>query len=173
LSSRPTSPPCWTAAPACPGIASPSWTALATAATAVSSCAPLKAVTVNRFGFPHAAQVIQVTRKRRGLHTRRWRTVVVYAVTSLTFAQASPARLADYLRGHWAIENGLHWVRDVTFAEDSSQVRTGAGPHVMATLRNLAIGVLSRAGPVNLAAALRHHARDPARPLTTLGITLG
>jgi len=81
-------------------------------------------------------------------------------------------RLADYLRGHWTIENGLHWVRDVTFAEDSSQIRTGAGPHVMATLRNLAIGVLSRAGPVNLAAALRHHARDPARPLTTLGITL-
>jgi len=134
----------------------------------------LKAVTVNRFGFPHAAQVVQVTRKTRDLHTntRRWRTVTVYAITSLTFAQASPARLADYLRGHWTIENGLHWVRDVTFAEDSSQIRTGAGPHVMATLRNLAIGVLSRAGPVNLAAALRHHARDPARPLTTLGITL-
>jgi hypothetical protein len=44
----------------------------------------------------------------------------------------------------------------------------------MACLRNLVIGVLSRAGPVNLAgAALRHHARDPTRPLTTLGITLG
>jgi hypothetical protein len=60
----------------------------------------LKAVTVNRFGFPHAAQVIQVTRRTRQLRTRRWRTVTIYAVTSLTFAQASPARLADYLRGH-------------------------------------------------------------------------
>jgi predicted transposase YbfD/YdcC len=130
----------------------------------------LKAVTVHHFGFPHAAQVIQVTRKTRELRTRRWRTVTVYAVTSLTFAQASPARLADYLRGHWAIENGLHYVRDTSFAEDGSQVRTGAGPHVMATLRNLAIGALCRAGPVNLAAALRHHARDPARPLATLGI---
>ena len=99
--------------------------------------------------------------------------MTVYAVTSLTFAQASPARLADLLRGHWAIENGLHYVRDVTFAEDASQVRTGTGPQVMACLRNLAIGVLSRAGPVNLAAALRHHARDPTRPLATLGITLG
>ena len=128
---------------------------------------------MHHFGFPHTAQVIQVTRKVRDLGTRRWRTVVVYAVTSLTFAQAGPARLADLIRGHWAIENGLHWVRDVTFAEDASQVRTGTGPQVMACLRNLAIGVLSRAGPVNLAAALRCHARDPARPLATLGITLG
>ena len=90
--------------------------------------------------------------------------MVVYAVTSLTFAQAGPARLADLIRGHWAIENGLHHVRDVTFAEDASQLRTGTAPQVMACLRNLTIGVLSRAGPVNLAAALRRHARDPARP---------
>jgi predicted transposase YbfD/YdcC len=130
----------------------------------------LKAVTVNRFGFPHAAQVIQVTRKTRQLGTRRWRTVTIYAITSLTFARASPARLADYIRGHWAIENGLHYLRDTTFAEDGSQVRTGASPQVMACLRNLAIGALCGAGPINLAAALRHHARDPARPLTTLGI---
>ena len=133
----------------------------------------LKAVTVNRFGFPHAAQVVQVTRKTRQLGTRRWRTVVVYAVTSLTHAQASPARLADLIRGHWAIENGLHYLRDTAFAEDGSQLRTGAGPHVMACLRNLAIGALCRAGPVNLAATLRHHARDPARPLITLGIIPG
>jgi predicted transposase YbfD/YdcC len=133
----------------------------------------LKAVTVNHFGLPHAAQVLQVTRKTRDLGTRRWRTVTVYAITSLTHAQASPARLADLLRGHWTIENGLHYVRDVTFAEDASQLRTGTGPQVMACLRNLTIGVLSRAGPVNLAAALRHHARDPARPLATLGMTLG
>ena len=66
-----------------------------------------------------------------------------------------------------------HWVRDVTFTKDTSLVRTGTGPHTMACLRNLAIGVLSRAGPVNLAAALRYHARDPARPVTTLGIALG
>ena len=54
--------------------------------------------------------------------------------------------------------------------EDASQPRTGTAPQVMATLRNLAIGVLSRAEPVNLAAALGHHARDPAQPLATLGI---
>jgi predicted transposase YbfD/YdcC len=133
----------------------------------------LKAVSVHHFGFPHAAQVLQVTRKRRDLHTRRWQTVTVYAITSLTHAQASPARLADYLRGHWSIENGLHYVRDVTFAEDASQVRTGNAPIVMACLRNLVIGRLHQIGTVNLAATLRHHSRDPRRPLATLGIPSG
>jgi predicted transposase YbfD/YdcC len=134
----------------------------------------LKAVSVRHFGFPHAAQVLQVTRKTRDLHDhpRRFATVTVYAITSLGFAQASPARLADLIRGHWAIE-ALHHVRDTTFAEDGSQVRTGSGPSVMAALRNLVIGMLSRAGPVNVAAALRRHARDPRRPLATLGISLG
>jgi predicted transposase YbfD/YdcC len=132
----------------------------------------LKVVSVQGFGFPHAAQVIQVTRKTRQLHTNRWRAVTVYAITSLPFQLARPARLADLLRGHWAIE-ALHHVRDTTFAEDDSQVRTGAAPNAMAVLRNLVIGVLSRAGPVNVAAALRRHARDPRRPLASLGISLG
>jgi predicted transposase YbfD/YdcC len=135
----------------------------------------LKVVTAHHIGFPYAAQVLQVTRKTRNLRTnipRRWRTMTVYAITSLPFEQARPARLADPLRGHWAIE-ALHYIRDTTFAEDASQLRTGAGPHVMAALRNLVIGVLCRAGPVNLAAALRRHARDPRRPLATLGISLG
>ena len=60
----------------------------------------------------------------------------------------------------------------MTFAEDASQLRTGTAPQVMSSLRSLAIGVLSRAGTVNLAAALRRHARNPARPLATLGISL-
>jgi hypothetical protein len=54
-----------------------------------------------------------------------------------------------------------------------SQVRTGSARQIMAALRNLVIGLLNRAGPVNLAAALRHHSRDPRRPLATLGISLG
>jgi hypothetical protein len=109
----------------------------------------LKAVSVRGFGFPHTAQVIQVTRRIRDLRSRRWRTVTGYAVTSLTHAQASSARLADLLGGHWAIENGLHDVCDVTFPEDASQVWAGTGPQVMACPRNLVIGALSRAGPIN------------------------
>jgi hypothetical protein len=68
------------------------------------------------------------------------------------------------------IENKLHWVRDVTYDEDRSQIRTGTGAHVMAVLRNAAIGALRLAGVTNIAAANRHHARDSTRPLTLLGI---
>jgi hypothetical protein len=83
-----------------------------------------------------------------------------------------PRPTCRLIRGHWAIE-ALHHLRDTTFAEDGSQVRTGSAPNVMAALRNLVIGELSRAGPVNVAAALRRHARNPRRPLATLGISLG
>jgi predicted transposase YbfD/YdcC len=88
----------------------------------------------------------------------------------LTAAQASPARLADWVRGHWGIE-ALHHIRDTTFAEDASQVRTGAAPRAMASLRNLAIGILRAHGDRNLAAALRRNARDATRVLPLLGIT--
>jgi predicted transposase YbfD/YdcC len=96
--------------------------------------------------------------------------MTVYAVTSLTAAQAHPARLADWIRGHWGIE-ALHHIRDVTFAEDASQTRTGTAPRVMACLRNLAVGILRAHGWRNIAAALRHNARDATRPLALLGIT--
>jgi predicted transposase YbfD/YdcC len=91
--------------------------------------------TVAGLDFPHAAQALRITRRVRSLHSRRWRTVTVYAVTSLTAAKASPARLADWIRGHWDIE-ALHHLRDTTFAEDASQVRTGTAPRAMASLRN-------------------------------------
>jgi hypothetical protein len=126
---------------------------------------------VHHFGFPHAAQVLQVTRKTRALHApRRLKTVTVYAVTSLPFEQASPARLAGLLRGHWVIE-ALHHIRDVTFAEDASQIRAGNAPRVLASLRNLAIGILRAHGDRNLAAALRRNARDATRALPLLDIT--
>jgi predicted transposase YbfD/YdcC len=90
----------------------------------------------------------------------------MYAVTSLTAAQARPAELAAIIRGHWLIEDRLHW--DVTYDEDRSQVRTGNGPRVMASLRNLAITVLRLSGETSIAAALRHQARRPGRPLQTI-----
>jgi predicted transposase YbfD/YdcC len=91
----------------------------------------LQVTTVAGLDFPHATQAIRITRRVRPLTSRRWRTVTVYAVTNLTAAQARPARLADYVRGHWGIE-ALHHIRDTTFAEDASQVRTGNAPRAMA-----------------------------------------
>ena len=132
----------------------------------------LKAVTVTAgLAFPHAAQAICITRRTRPLASRKWRTVTVYAITSLTVTQASASQLAEWIRGHWKIENQLHWVRDVTYSEDASQVRTRNGPRVMATLRNLVIAILKMAGAASIAATCRHHARDAARTLTTLGLT--
>src|SRR3954451_6249979 len=82
-------------------------------------------------------------------------TETVYAITSLGHRYADTVLLTTWLRGHWQIENTLHWVRDVTFGEDHSAVRTGAGPQVMAALRNTAINVSRLAGHTNIAAAQR------------------
>lgn len=69
--------------------------------------------------------------------------------------------LASWAQQHWAIENWLHWVRDVTFDEERSQVRTGDASRVMASLRNTAISLVRLAGVTNIAEALRDHARHP------------
>jgi hypothetical protein len=66
------------------------------------------------------------------------------------------------------MEDRLHWVRDMDFGEDSSQVRTASGPHIMASLRNLVITIMRLAGATSIAAALRYHARRPSRPLRTI-----
>ncbi|MBO3675730.1 hypothetical protein J5X86_11955 [Streptomyces sp. NEAU-YJ-81] len=70
------------------------------------------------------------------------------------------------------MENRLHFVRDTTFAENAGRIRTGRGPENMATLRNLAVSTLRRAGHQNIAAALRHVSSQPfSRPLDLLGIS--
>jgi len=113
--------------------------------------------------FPGAAQVAQL---RRTVTDNGSKTVeAVYLITSANHTAAPPQRLAAWVQGHWSIENRLHWVRDVTFAEDGSQVRTGQAPRVMATCRNLAIGMLRITGWDNIAAGLRHHARHPDHAL--------
>jgi predicted transposase YbfD/YdcC len=97
-----------------------------------------------------------------------WSHETCYAVTSLTVTQATHAQLAAIIGGHWGIEDRLHWVRDIDFDEDRSQVRTAGGPRIMASLRNLVITILRLAGVTSIAAALRYHARRPSRPLRTI-----
>ena len=89
-------------------------------------------------------------------------------ITSLPPLQASPTQIAAWVQGHWAIENRLHWVRDVVFDEDRSTVRTGNAPRAMAILRSTAISLLHLTGTTSIAAATRHHARNPARPVELL-----
>ena len=116
---------------------------------------------------PGVGQVCKVERVfvRKGKTTREVR----YAITSLG-EEVGAARLLCHIRGHWGIENRLHYVRDVTLGEDASQVRTGSAPEVMAALRNVVLGVLRQAGWSNIAAALRHNAWQPGAALELLGI---
>jgi len=114
--------------------------------------------------FEGAAQVAQL---RRTVTNKGKKTVeVVYLITS--DRDAGPAALAAWVRGHREAGNRLHWVRDVTYQEDKSLVRTGNAPRVMASLRSLAISLLRLDGHMNIAAANRHHARDPQRTLKLL-----
>ncbi|TFH65031.1 MAG: ISAs1 family transposase [Gemmatimonadales bacterium] len=120
--------------------------------------------------FPHCQQVFRIERTVTKLDGTPMRHEVVFGVTSLRAAEGSPRRLLELNRGHWGIENRLHWVRDVTFDEDRSQVRKGAGAQAMAALRNLTIGLLRRAGATNIAAALRHCIQHAEKTLRLIGL---
>ena len=120
--------------------------------------------------FPGAAQVVRIRRTRtvnkRGGGRRRT-TEVVHLICSLPPTDAPPEQVASWARGHWAIENRLHWVRDVVFDEDRHQLRTANGPQVMAALRNLAISLIRLLhGPAaSIAATTRAMARRPRRAI--------
>ena len=120
--------------------------------------------------FPYVGQVCRIERISLDLDSAPRFQEVVYAVTSLQPEKADAKRLLNISRGHWCIENRLHWVRDVTFDEDRSQVRAGAGARTMATLRNLAISLFRIHNINNIAQALRAYGRNPERALGLLGL---
>jgi len=118
--------------------------------------------------FPHAAQAFLIRRAVHDLRGALTSTAAALGITSLPPGRATPAALARYVRGHWAIENKLHWVRDTTFDEDRCQLRNGNTPQILAGLRNLAIGALHAAGRHQIAASIRSISRDPTRVLAIL-----
>jgi len=122
--------------------------------------------------WPGLAQVFELGRHVIFPKTGKERVEGVYGVTSLCPERATPERLLALVRGQWQIENQSHWVRDVTFDEDHSQVRCGNIPQVMAALRNTAIGLLRYAGYANIAAAGRRLAAQPLQALALIGIAL-
>jgi predicted transposase YbfD/YdcC len=131
----------------------------------------LKAAAFAHIDYPDAKQALQVVRWRQDFTTGKLTTERVYLITSLPPGAASGAHIAAWNRGHWTIENQLHHVRDRTYREDDSKVRTAALPRTTASLRNLAISVHRQDGHTNIAAALRQAARDRHRPPTALGLT--
>jgi predicted transposase YbfD/YdcC len=120
--------------------------------------------------WPGLAQVFRLERQVIMKKTGEVRQEVVAGVTSLVPERADAAQLLAIVRGHWHIENRSHWVRDVTFDEDRSQVRCGHIPQVMAALRNTVIGLIRWAGHTNMAAACRHFAAQPQAALHLIGL---
>jgi hypothetical protein len=109
--------------------------------------------------WPGLRQVCLLERVRRvgGKQT----TETVCAVTSLGRARGSAEQLLGVARGHWGIENKLHWVRDMSLGEDACRVRTGAAPQILAALRNAGLWLMRSSGLTAIAAALRRHAAKP------------
>jgi hypothetical protein len=127
--------------------------------------------------WPHVRQICRVERRRlvmQGGQVRKTEVEVSYAITSAPPQRAGATQVLRWLRGHWGIENKVHWVRDVTMDEDRCQVRTGAAPEALAACRNLALTLLRRAGHDNIAAAQRTYAgrpREAVQLVRSAGVT--
>ena len=99
---------------------------------------------------------------KQGFRVRRWGIrkgkpyeEVVHGITSLPLEKANAKRLLELVRGHWQIENSLHYVRDVTLGEDASRVRRDSAPQVLAAFRNVALHLLTQVDADNYAQATR------------------
>ena len=128
----------------------------------------LKAAHVSRLDFPHARQAIKITRRRKDTGTGKISRETVYAVTSLTSAEASAQDLARLVREHWSIE-AHHHVRDLTFGEDAATSRTGSGPANLATIRAAIIAAIKDAGYLHIPEGRRDHS-TPAETLRLHGL---
>lgn len=121
--------------------------------------------------WPYLAQVVQIRREWYCKKQGGWRDYTVYAITSLPAQVADVADLLALKRGHWNIENQLHWVRDVVFGEDECLARKGEGPLLLSALRNTVLNLLRNSGQTKICASLRSNASKPDQVLALLGLT--
>jgi predicted transposase YbfD/YdcC len=119
--------------------------------------------------WPHLSQVFNLEREWVAWEAGeiKVKSEVRYGITSLSGEVAGPARLMQIAREEWGIENSLHWVRDVTFNEDHSQVRRGGATQVLAILNNIVISTLGLSGISNVAKARREWRFAFSRALLT------
>ncbi len=120
--------------------------------------------------WPGLEQVFEIRRRWQSKGT--WKEAVRYGVTSLPATISIPKRLLTLKRGHWGIENGFHYVKDVTMGEDKSTVHADNGPKIMAALRNTVVSLLRRAGFSTIAARLRYNSTHPQAALQVLSLSL-
>lgn len=122
-------------------------------------------------GFPGVRQIFRLEREVRHVKSGKTSCEVVYGITSLPRLMACAKQLNTLIRGHWTIENRVHYVRDVTMGEDASQVRVGNIPQVMVAFRNVALSLMRKEGYTNIAKARRFFAANPKQALKLIGIT--
>jgi predicted transposase YbfD/YdcC len=120
--------------------------------------------------WPGVQQVLRRECERVLLKTGVVTQAVTYALTSLPAADATPDEVAALWRGHWMIENGRHYVRDVTLGEDACQMHVGAAPQALAAVRNAVISLVRSAGWTNIAAGLRHYSLSLHDALQLIGV---
>jgi predicted transposase YbfD/YdcC len=123
-------------------------------------------------GFPGAAQCFKLTRTRtlrdRATGQTKTSTEIAYGITSLPRERADAGRLLGIVRAHWGIENKVFHVRDQTMGEDACRVRKRSAPVVLATIRNVVLGVMSVMGVRNRAAQTRTFCADPVKAIQAL-----
>jgi predicted transposase YbfD/YdcC len=119
--------------------------------------------------WPDHRQVLRRTCRRVRLATGEVQEQVTYGVTSLDVREANAALLERFWRGHWTIENRVHYVRDVTWGEDAGQARVGSTPQALAALRNALLSLLRFLGWTSIADALRHYSAAVHRALQLVG----
>jgi len=120
--------------------------------------------------FPHCGQVAHLNRYSENIKSGKVHEETACLITSLSPAKADPAHFLNLVRGHWGIENKSHYVRDVTFDEDQSQISKKSEPRIMPTLRNFVISILRLIGQKNIAKALRDMAAKTHMALRLIGI---
>jgi predicted transposase YbfD/YdcC len=118
--------------------------------------------------WPWLEQVFKIEREVEEISTGKKRSEVSYGVTSLRREEASAERLMEIVRGHWGIENGLHYRKDKTLQEDACRLRRGEAAQVMAVINNLIIGLVLRQGRRNLAEARRIYSAYPLEALNLI-----
>jgi predicted transposase YbfD/YdcC len=124
--------------------------------------------------FPFVQQVFKIERTRETTYGKLLSNETVFGISSLSATEITPQGLLEGARGHWSIENKLHYVRDVSFSEDKSQVRDGQSPRIWASMRNLAIGLIRDFGFNHIPSGRRYFGFGPKKNvLEALGIYSG
>ncbi len=119
--------------------------------------------------FPYANQVFMINREVVNYKTKEVSNELVSGITNLRKDIATPSMLLQYNRSHWAIEDRLHYVRDFTFDEDRSQIKTKNGPQMMACIRNFVISIFNLLGLNKIASSIRFFASKPHKSLAVFG----